>query len=114
MKKEVILVPKDKCPMDVLAEMGERTKESWIFLHFNAVEKLLQHSDGVAQKEGRKQGTLVLTWEATETYPETKVIVDIGGLCTEWKPIICISASDIAFDLMPVDPEDIFFLKMAE
>lgn len=113
MKKEVILVPKDKCPMDVLAEMGERTKESWIFLHSNAVENL-QHSDGVSCEEGRKQGTLVLTWEATDTYPETRVVVDISALCTEWKPIILISASDIAFDLMPVDPEDIFFLKMAE
>ena len=113
MKKEVILVPMDKCPLDVLAEMGERTKESWIFLHLNTVEKL-QHSDGVSCKEGRKQGTLDLTWEATEAYPETRIVVDICGLNTEWKPITFISASDIAFDLMPVDPEDIFFLKMAE
>ena len=113
MKKEVILVPKDKCPLNVLAEMGERIKESWIFLHFNAVEKL-QHSDGVSCKEGRKQGTLVLTWEATEAYPETRVVVDICALNTEWKPIISISASDIAYDLMPVNPEDIFFFKMEE
>lgn len=113
MKKEVTIVPKDKCPLDLLSEMGDRIKESWIFLHFNAVEKL-QHSDGVSSKEGRKQGTLVLTWEATETYPETKVVVDISALNTEWKPIILISASDIPYDLMPVDPEDIFFLKMAE
>lgn len=113
MKKEIIFVPKDKCPLDVIAEMGERTKESWIFLNFNAVEKL-QHSDGVSCEEGRKQGTLVLTWKATEAYPETRIVVDICGLNTEWKPIISISASDIPFTLMPVDPEDIFFLKMAE
>lgn len=113
MKKEVILVPKDKCPLDVLAEMGERTKESWIFLHSNAVEKL-QHSDGVSCKEGRRQGTLVLTWEATEAYLQTRIVVDICGLNAEWKPIIYILASDIAFGLMPVDPEDIYFLKMAE
>lgn len=112
MKKEVILVPKYKSPLDVLAEMEEQIKESWIFLHFNAVEKL-QHSDGVSCKEGRKQGTLVLTWEATETYRETTIVVDICGLNSEWKPIIFISAFDIA-ELMPVDPEELFFLKMAE
>ena len=113
MKKEVILVPKDKCPLDVLAEMEERTKDAWIFLHANAVEKLKQ-SDGVSCEEGRKQGTLVLTWEATEEYPETRVVIDICGLNAEWKPIISISASDIAFNLMPVDFEDIYFLQMAE
>ena len=113
MKKEVVIVPKDKCPLDVLAEMGEKTKDSWIFLHSNAVEKL-QHSDGVSSKEGRKQGTLVLTWEATEDYPETRIVVDVCGLNAEWKPIILISDSDIAFNLMPVDFEELFFLKMAE
>lgn len=113
MKKEVIIVPMDKCPLDVLAEMKERTRDAWIFLHSNAVEKL-QHSDGVSSEEGRKQETLVLTWEATEEYPETRVVVDVCGLNAEWKPIIAISASDIAFNLMPIDPEDIYFLKMAE
>ena len=112
MKKEVIIVPKDKCPLNLLAEIGDRIKESWIFLHFNAVEKL-QHSDGVSYEEGRKRGTLVLTWEATESYPATKIVVDLAS-STDWKPIILISASDIPYDLMPVDPEDLFFLKMAE
>ena len=113
MKKEVILVPKDKCPLDVLAEMGEQTRDAWFFLHRNAVENL-QHSDGVSCKEGGKAGTCVLTWEATEDYPETKIIVDICGFGADWKPIIFISASDIAFSLFPVDPEEIFFLKMEE
>ena len=113
MKKNVITVPMDKCPLDVLAEMEERTKDAWIFLHSNAVEHLL-HSNGVSSKEGRKSGTLVLTWEATEEYPEMRVVVDICGLNVDWKPIISISASDIAFTLMPADPEYIYFLKMAE
>lgn len=62
MKKKVTLVPKDKCPLDVLAEMKERTANAWIFLHHNAVEKL-QRSDGVSCNEGRKPGTLELTWK---------------------------------------------------
>lgn len=113
MKKEVIIVPKDKCPLDVLAKMGKRTENAWIFLHLNAVEKI-QHSEGVSCKEGEKVGTLVLTWEATEDYPETRIVIDVCAMVTEWKPIILISASDISFNLMPVDPESLYFLKMDE
>lgn len=113
MKKEVILVPKDKCPLDVLAEMKERTKNAWIFLHQNAFEKL-QQSEGVSVKAGKKVGTIFLTWQATDDYPETKIAVDVGSVSTSWKSIIMISATDIAFNVMPVDPEDIYFLKMEE
>lgn len=113
MKKDVINVPMDKCPLDVLAEMGERTKDAWIFLHMDAVEHL-QHSDGVSSEEGRKQGTLVLTWKETKEYPKTRLVVNLCGFDACWKPIISISASDIAFTLMPDDPEDIYFLKMAK
>lgn len=113
MKKEVIIVPKDKCPLDVLAEMENRTANAWIFLHSNAVEKL-QRSDGVSCKEGNKVGTIVLTREATEDYPETRVVIDVCAMATEWKSIILISASDISFNLMPVDPEELYFLKMDE
>lgn len=113
MKKEVITVPKDECPLDVLAKMGKLTENAWIFLHSNAVEKL-QHSEGVSCEEGRKVGTLVLTWEATDSYPETRIVIDVCAMATEWKPVILISASDIFFDLMPVDPEDLYFLKMNE
>lgn len=113
MKKEVIIVPKDKCPLDVLAEMEDRTENAWIFLHSNAVEKL-QHSEGVLYKEGRREGTIVLTWEATKDYPETRIVIDICSQCTDWKPILLISATDISFNLMSVDPEDLYFLKMEE
>lgn len=112
MKKEVIIVPKDKCPLDVLAEMGNQTRDAWIFLHCNVLEKL-RHSKGVCIREG-VPGTDVLTWAATEEYPETTVIVDIKSLNAVWKPITAICASDIAFTVMPVDFEDIFFLKMEE
>lgn len=113
MKKEVIIVPKYKCPLDVLADMENRTENAWIFLHSNAIDKL-QHSEGVSCKLGRKAGTIDLTWEATEDYPETRIVIDICAMVTEWKPIIFISASDISFNLMPVDPEDLYFLKMEE
>lgn len=110
MKKEVIIVPKDKCPLDVLAEMGERTKNSWLFFHSNIIEKL-KESKGATYEEGNKQGTLVFTWEETKEYPETKIVIDICALCTEWKPVICISASDIAFDIKPKVAEQNIYKK---
>ena len=73
MKKEVILVPKDKCPLDVLAEMGERTKNSWIFLHQNAVDKLTITAD-----ESREVFFgFVFYWKSTKESPETSLKVDI-------------------------------------
>jgi len=92
--------------------MGKQTDDAWIFLHCNALEKL-RHSEGVCCKEGLP-GTDVLTWAATEKYPATMVVVDVKSLNAEWKPITAICASDIAFNLMSEDPEEIFFLKMEE
>lgn len=113
MKKEVILVPKDKCPLDVLAEMGERTKNSWIFLDTSALQKLLL-SDG-CKPWYRKHDTLTATlkWEATDEYPETSVLMEVPTP-RGWGKILSIKAEDIAFTISTDDPEDIFFLKMAE
>ena len=112
MKKEVIIVPRDKCPLDVLAEMGKLVKESWIFLNFNAIDKLKGTSD--EQEEVNRGRDLKLIWNATDKYPQTEVVIDICGFPADWKPITLISATDIYYDLMPVNPEDIFFLKMEE
>ena len=69
MKKEVILVPKDKCPLDVLAEMGEITEKAWIFLDASAYNKLLE-SDGCKVYGSEKDdGKIMLKWEATDEYP---------------------------------------------
>lgn len=110
MKKEVILVPKDKCPLDVLAEMGERTRNAWIFLNKNLFPSLV-NSNCSSCKQIRRH--YVLTWEATSEYPKTEVIIDDSEDAT-WRSIINIFADDIAFKAKPDDPEDIFFLKREE
>ena len=113
MKKEVILVPKDKCPMDILAEMGERIRNSWIFLHENAYQHLLK-SKGVSHSTGnimnRNQNTLI-KWKATKDFPETVVFCDVPD-AKGWGKITHIEADDISYSLYPHDPEDIYFLKM--
>ncbi|MCI8411490.1 MAG: hypothetical protein HFJ40_03445 [Clostridia bacterium] len=106
MKKEVILVSTDKCPLDTLAEMGEQTKKAWIFLHDNAVSKLEKTADYVEEREYRE-----IKWIATEQYPATTIDIEIGET---WHKVYRIIADDIAFEHEPQDPEDIFFLNMAE
>ena len=109
MKKEVILVPKDKCPLDVLAEMGERTKNSWIFLHQNAVDKLRRTADEICEIA---VGVNSFYWKSTEEFPETILRFDISrGV---WSKVTRITADDIAFKITSTDPEDIYFLKMDE
>lgn len=111
MKKEVIIVPKDKCPLNVLAEMGERTKNAWIFLHQSALEKLLSTAD-----EKSVSGKLAyheLHWNATEEFPATSVLIEYNTQ-SDWSEVVGITATDIAFSLHSNDPEDIYFLKMDE
>jgi len=111
MKKEVILVPKDKCPLDVLAEMGERIKNSWIFLHENAYEKLKSTCD--TQEKFNLNSYHSLSWNATDNYPETNIRIYCNSIGV-WYLVSMISAVDISFKHISKDPEDIFFLKMEE
>lgn len=109
MKKEVIIVPKDKCPLDVLAEMGKQTKNSWIYLHKTAIDKLMN-------KEHSATPNFIfyeLTLKETENHPKTTIRID-GFNVGVWFRIIGISANDITFKEQSIDPEDIFFLKMEE
>lgn len=106
MKKEVILVPKDKCPLNVLREMGERIRNSWIFLHDDVVSKLETTSNYIEEK-----GYQELVWSATEKYSQTTLDIEIVGT---WHKVYRIIAEGIAFEYEAQDPEDIYFLKMDE
>ena len=111
MKKEVTLVPKDKCPLDVLAEIKERTANAWIFLHDNVVENL--------QKSCNEYNLLYrgirLKWNATKTFPDTSVLINreiLGG--AHWNFVYSIDADDIEFKYRSPNPEEIIFLQMDE
>ena len=109
MQKDVTLVPKSKCPMDVLAELGERTKKSWIFLHDDVVKILRASCD----KSYIYADCIRFFWDATEEYPTTSICVcenEIG--C--WKTVTDINAPDISFERKADDPDEIFFIKMDE
>ena len=113
MKKEVILVPKDKCPLDVLVEMGERIRNSWIFLHENAYQKLSITSDHHSTTNSMNDAeSAYMKWDATKDYPATILHCDVPKIT--WGKIRIIEATDIAYGICPSDPEDIYFFKMDE
>lgn len=106
---DITYVPKDKCPLDVLAEMGSATIISWIFLHKNAIEKLVKTADSICGFAGHTQ----LSWKATDKYPETVLVYDDIGSNT-WFKVLRINASDIAFVYAPDSPAYLFFLEMED
>ena len=107
MKKEVILIPKDKCPLDVIAELGSQARNAWIFLHDNAVTHLEETASYVSVNDECQK----MTWCATKSYPATVLRIEKNALSI-WAKVYEIDASDIAFEKAPMDPENIFFLKM--
>lgn len=109
MKKDVIIVPKDKCPLDVISELGEKAANSWIFLHKNAIEKLKETAD---EEYFISNFVCKLLWKETENYPQTMLRYDI--LKGVWTKIARIDADDIAFKCTSEDPDYIYFIKMEE
>ena len=108
MLKDVILVPSDTCPLNVLSEMGDKTANSWVFLHRNAIEKL----QSTASSIDGFGCFITMTWKETAEYPKTLIWVPNSN--EEWIKVIRIKAEDIAFEYEPSDPKHIYFLKMAE
>ena len=113
MKKEVTIVPKDKCPLDVLAELGERTENAWIFLDVMCCNKLVESEGCEVYTRKDDETQMQLKWKATKEYPATTVLFEVP-IGFGWGKIISIEAEDIAFTFEMADPEEIFFLKMEE
>ena len=110
-----ILVPKDMCPLNKLAEMGESIRKSWIFLHQNAYDRLVK-SEGAKPSGGdsvNRNKTTCIIWEATDEYPKTVVFCEVPEP-NGWGKITAITVDDIAYGNCPIDPEEVLFLKMAE
>lgn len=106
-----LIVPKGKCPLDVLAEQGEGIRNTWIFLHESVVSNL-ENSEGVARNEAYNGGTL-LFWAATEKYPETRIVYRSFEL-TAWYLLTNVLAENIAYSstIEVNEPEEVIFVKM--
>ena len=111
MKKEPIIVPKDKGLLDVLAEMGEETKCAWIFLHRNAVDELISTADDHSPRV--HSGIHILCWNETDVSSKKLMWIELHPNKV-WLEVRLIDADDIAFNWPADDPDDLLFLKMDE
>ena len=103
---KTINVPKDKCPLDLLAEMGDRIKDSALFFDYNIVNQLKDSADNF-DESGKN---ILIFFEATETSPET--VVTLTKVRTPYYEIICIKAPDISFTTKVEEPKEyLFFTK---
>ena len=106
--KNVIIVPKDRCPLEVLAEMGERTRNAWIFLHKNVFERLRRSCDEE-------------NWTEFECYTHffwkttiEQELISVSLFTEPWYSVGYIKSPNIAFDVRTAEPEETLFLKMEE
>ena len=108
MRKEVTLVPKRKNPLEVIAELGAQTANSWIFLHKNAIEILKSTADTVDVVIS----FLKMDWKETDIFHSTTIYIE--SFIGEWARIYQIDSEDIKFKNSPINPENLFFLQMED
>lgn len=113
MKKETIVVPQNQCPLDTIANLGRRTRNAWIFVHKNVIEKF-ERDDSNTESIDIDTNAYTFKWEATEEYYETIISIDNSNyLGFTWCRVVYINAIDIAFETSSDDPDEVFFIKMA-
>ena len=113
MKKEITIVPKGMCPLDVIAGLGERTKKAWIFFDQTSAKQLKSNADIHRVYQHNAPGAQEFHWHETQTIPETAVLMEYNPE-KSWLETYSIVADDIAFTRPADDPDEIFFLKMEE
>lgn len=114
MKKEVIIVPKDKCPLDVLADMGEKTNGVGILFSPTALGRLLSTVDRCYEVD---YTAFFLSWNATAEFPKTSIILlgepsDTPNVF-QYR-VIYINAEDICFKKQLDNRTMEYFLTMEE
>ena len=94
----VVDVPVNTCPLDVLSKMGEEIRGSKLLFNLASFNKLTQSAD-LFEKIGE---SYFLSWDATEDFPQTSVIVEVEYLndCNYTGYVyhaVYINATDICF-----------------
>ena len=102
-KMKKIIVPKDKCPLEVIAEMGEQTQNAWIFLNKDAINHLRDTAIAVTEYNGY-------------TFNIGGRIVRVRTFSDEWKVLeeVTVGNGIDEFKSLPENPERIFMVEMAK
>ena len=71
----ILLIPKGKCLLNYLREMGERTRDSWILIHKNVVKQIEETSDYQTCEPAYIRNFI---WEKNSQYPQSTLGIDIS------------------------------------
>ena len=107
MKKEILLVPRKKHPMDNLIDLVKKSPNSWVFLHANMREALEKGTSTVASNRSE------FHWKAKNDGRRYLYFAGIHPWIGTWASVTIIQSEDVDYT-KPSDPEDIYFLKMEE
>ena len=107
-----LIVPKEKYPLDALAEQGERICNAWIFLHVSVVLKL--EADQEVTVEKAYNGGKILIWKPKAGKYWDNRIIYRNFEATDWYLLTNASAENIAFKAVGdvEDPEEVIFVTM--
>ncbi len=106
----MILVGKNQCPLDKIAELGESTSVAWICLGSKATRVLESTCDDLEYLE---DGSEQLTFNETADSPETVIVLTRGPMFP-WYFVKKIRAEDIKFTEAVEDPQTLYLLEMEE
>lgn len=101
---KIVTVPGDMCPLGVLAQMGEETKDYRLFFDRDCFEQLKRS----VHKFDYMKGVFTFYWNQTKDRPKTKLSLKKEGKFFEF---ISIDSENIAFKTTPKHPLAFIFLK---
>ena len=108
MKKAITNVPNNgKDFLDLLINMKDQTKSSWMYVHVDLVTMLKEACDEFKLSED----IITLTWYANDIYCRNEIMISLTDFTSAWKPIVKIDSIYIPFDRPAIDPENILFFK---
>ena len=107
---EKILVPKGKRPLTVLRKLGEQTRNSWVFIHKNAVLKLMSTKYGI--KFYGDKGCIEIFIKPTKKYPKESIVVK--HIDSDWMVVVEKDPKSGEFKLLCGDSDEGFKIQMDE
>jgi hypothetical protein len=112
MKKEVIVIPKEKFFLDFIAEMGAQIKESWMFIDRRSLNEIRRSADNWCLNNS---SSIPIEWHERKyppKRPERKMCINETFPFYDWNAIISIEDPAIDYSEAPHEPKKFFFFTL--
>lgn len=112
MKRVVHKVLKNKCVLDLIAEMGDNVLGKRLFLCKDIIDKLFAEAD----QKIHLYDLYIMLFAKTSENPETALLVkeQLSGEQAGWFELVRIEAKDICFRMAPRSADVGLFFEISE